>query len=643
MNALGETIGEPEVITDEEEGQVIVGELSPEPPPEDGGEQPRRKNYVNGGQVEVAAHIVHELDADGKELRVVTLTDHTAEKVRSMYRSAAELRSKWSNAQERATIITSLEQHGISLEELMEASKQPDADPFDVVCNVAFSAPLRTRRERAECMRWEKKDFLEDMANRHGRFSTIFSRSTSSTARRSLRFLISGSCHRSRSAEPYSRLPVSSTARGICAVQWVKCRLCFMGSLRHLRKEEGMTDNQSRIEPTDQSSQPEMANLPEVPSGPPVYTNWVALNGGMPWLVTEEYPLFTDAWITGEVSQGPYHFLNTVPRQEPGLVQPAIALRCERHAQFPQPDMTKTDVVRYHGGSFPEEIAALSSVAMGIRLRAGGVTRRFEPNGDPKGRPSEWGARPFTGLIPRKDTRGWVLANASEGAHPLTGLEILAYLPRLSAPDAVALVRAARLYQEALWLVESEPALSWLMLVSAVETAANQWRRAQEAPVDRLKVSKPKLYQYLAGLGPEVPAVVAEHIADALGATSKFVGFVLRFLPPPPSARPAEGFQHPWSKTAIRETMGLIYHHRSRALHDGTPYPVPMCEIPFRSPEWPAPAERPMGGATAAQGGVWLSEDAPMLLHMFEYIVRAVLLEWWRQGAPVEEPVAGES
>ena len=161
MNALGETIGEPEVITEEDEGQVIVGELSLEPPPEDGGEQPRHKYYVNGDHVEIAAHIVHELDADGKQLRVVTLTDYTAEKVRSMYTTAAELRSKWSNAQERATIITSLEQHGISLEELMEASKQPEADPFDVLCNVAFSAPLRTRRERAEHLRRDRKDFFE--------------------------------------------------------------------------------------------------------------------------------------------------------------------------------------------------------------------------------------------------------------------------------------------------------------------------------------------------------------------------------------------------------------------------------------------------------------------------------------------------
>ncbi len=44
---------------------------------------------------------------------------------------------------------------------LMEASKQRDADPFDVLCNVAFSAPLRTRRERAERLRQDSKGFFE--------------------------------------------------------------------------------------------------------------------------------------------------------------------------------------------------------------------------------------------------------------------------------------------------------------------------------------------------------------------------------------------------------------------------------------------------------------------------------------------------
>ena len=77
--------------------RIETDERTPEGPPQ--------KYYVDGGAVEIAAHLVYELDADGKQLRVVKFTDYTAENVRSMCPSAAELRSKWSNAEERAEII----------------------------------------------------------------------------------------------------------------------------------------------------------------------------------------------------------------------------------------------------------------------------------------------------------------------------------------------------------------------------------------------------------------------------------------------------------------------------------------------------------------------------------------------------------
>jgi len=377
----------------------------------------------------------------------------------------------------------------------------------------------------------------------------------------------------------------------------------------------------------------------EVLSGPPAYANWRALQAAAPCLATEEYPLFTDAWIVGETTQGPYQFLNTVPQWEPALIQPAIVLRINRHTDFDHitaQDMEKTNTDRYHAGSFPEEVAALASLAMGIRLKAGGITRRFEPNGDPKGRPSEWGARPFTNFILHKNPSGWVLASGAEGTHPLNQLEVLTNLPRLSTLNAIALVRAARLYQEALWLVESEPELSWLMLVSAIETAANQWRRTKESSVARLKASKPELYEYLAGIGRDVAVKVAEQIADSLGSTRKFVDFILCFLPTAPSARPAEWWQHPWDEPRISKSMQIIYNYRSKALHEGRPFPAPMCAVPTRFTEWLAPAEIPGGMATAVAGGIWLAKDTPMLLHTFEYIVRGVLLEWWKQGAPLD-------
>ena len=370
---------------------------------------------------------------------------------------------------------------------------------------------------------------------------------------------------------------------------------------------------------------------------PPVFENWLAFIGGKPCLSTEEYPLFTDAHITGQASQGPYQFINTVPRPEPRSIRPAIILRCARYLKFTVPNMTETDAELYHGGSFPEEIAALASLALGVRIRAGGVTRVFDES-DPRGTPMEWDVRPFIGAFIRKENTLWILPNVAEGDHSLDELSILALLPNLSANNIIALVRAARLYQDALWLAESEPALAWLMLVSAVETAADQWRKDSGEPADRLRTSKPELYEYLLSLGPEVPVRVAAEIANSLGVTGKFVGFVLKFLPPAPRSRPPTWCQHPWGKHELKVTLGKIYDYRSRALHEGKPFPAPMCEPPFRlSADWPAPAERPIGEAASTGGGTWLAKDTPILLHTFEYLARHALIAWWKQGTPEQE------
>jgi type I restriction enzyme, R subunit len=169
--------GEPALITEAEmdaTGQQIAMRVFQEEPVLDlveldvdpridqdvDGTVPRRKYYVDNASVEIAAHLVFELDASGKQLRVVKFTDYTAAKVRTMWPSAAALRSKWSKADERAEIIRALEERGISFEELAKTANQPDADPFDLLCHIAFNSPLRTRRERADTLRRDRQAFF---------------------------------------------------------------------------------------------------------------------------------------------------------------------------------------------------------------------------------------------------------------------------------------------------------------------------------------------------------------------------------------------------------------------------------------------------------------------------------------------------
>lgn len=121
----------------------------------------RRKFYFDGGQVEIAAQLVYELDPDGRQLRVVRYTDYAAAQVRTLVSSGHELRERWMEPASRAEIIAALEERGVSFAELAEAARQPEADPFDLLCHLAFSAPLRTRRERAQRLREERSDFFD--------------------------------------------------------------------------------------------------------------------------------------------------------------------------------------------------------------------------------------------------------------------------------------------------------------------------------------------------------------------------------------------------------------------------------------------------------------------------------------------------
>ena len=120
-----------------------------------------RKLYVDDVPVEIAHEVVYQLDPEGHKLRAWKFTDYTRDKVREMYPSANELRARWTKTSERGQIIEALEKKGISLKELAEVTREPDADPFDLLMNVAFNAPLRTRRERADYVKMAKKSYFD--------------------------------------------------------------------------------------------------------------------------------------------------------------------------------------------------------------------------------------------------------------------------------------------------------------------------------------------------------------------------------------------------------------------------------------------------------------------------------------------------
>jgi hypothetical protein len=337
--------------------------------------------------------------------------------------------------------------------------------------------------------------------------------------------------------------------------------------------------------------------------GPALFENWRAALQNRDIIWAYECPLYSDAWFVGEtITVGPYQLINTLAHASSnragGQVAPTLVLRVNLHVEREKPKMDKTDTSRYHGGWLSDEVAALAALAMGARVEAGPTSREFEPGADVRGKPiAHFG---FGIPVLSQNKLGTILPWVM-GRHSAEDLSWIAPAFDTDTRNEAALIRAARLYQDAIWIADSEPALSWLLLVSALETAADRWRQSRRA-------------------------------------TQKFVDFILNFLPPPPEKRPEEAYRVAWSPEFLKPSLQKIYDHRSKALHTGVPFPAPMCEPQIGDREWPAPAERPACLAASAHGGVWLREDMPISLHIFEYIVRKVLQAWWSSLRPVEAP-----
>ena len=160
--------GEPPLITSEtmdENGETLEGTLIEEHNSEPGSDWTdeqieefvninalsgqRRKYYVTEGELSIVAESVQILDAQG-QLRTIEFTQYTKEQVTLLFVDVKAFQAAWADAEQRQSILTELENRGISVEQVAEILKLADLDPFDVLCHVAYDLKPLTRKERAE-------------------------------------------------------------------------------------------------------------------------------------------------------------------------------------------------------------------------------------------------------------------------------------------------------------------------------------------------------------------------------------------------------------------------------------------------------------------------------------------------------------
>ena len=349
-----------------------------------------------------------------------------------------------------------------------------------------------------------------------------------------------------------------------------------------------------------------------------------------------EYEIYSDTAFTGQILEGlgPYRFLNTLPWIEAaGQVRATLALRVDFHIEAEIPDMGTTDESLYHGGStIADEIAALASLALGRRILAGEVTREFGTNADPRGQPRH-GRPPQIPLV-QSNRNGPPILPQTFGRRSLDDLNRLSSIPDIGHERYVKLVRACKAYQQALWIADLEPNMAWLLLVSSLETAAGDEIFERQTHEEIFRDAHPSLVHELEREGGEqLVQTVAVELSHLLKSTKKFIQFGMRFLPDPPLERPTQpGSQVNWSRNSMRNILGKIYQYRSRYLHESLPFPAPMLSSRELVMESPPPEHPSVSLGTFSRGGTWVPNDLPINLHCFHYLVRGLLLNWWKRS-----------
>lgn len=366
--------------------------------------------------------------------------------------------------------------------------------------------------------------------------------------------------------------------------------------------------------------------------GPSIFQNWKAMQHGVPRETMLEFPLYTDAHVAGQAIFGPYEILNTIADAsgKDFICRSALVLRSQffvSHVTQLTP-ANSSDNSRYHGGLLNDEICALISLCLGIRLRSGTASRRFDTH-DPYGTPYRTDSDAAASVTRRSGNATAILPSA-QGTHSLANIgDLLLGLPNMEPSEVNTLIIVTRTFQNALWLIESDPELSWLLLISAIETAANNWYTGKQDSVSILKESSPDIYAAVSPFGNELTNTIADILAPKSLAKRKFVTFLREFHPSsPPHPRPEDAFQMTWDDESMTRAFKTVYDHRCDAVHSGIPFPLPMCESPGRLSA--GFFEKPVGIRATARGGTWEAKDLPMTLHIFEHIVRHSLLAWWK-------------
>ncbi|MCD4785155.1 MAG: hypothetical protein K8T10_15170 [Candidatus Eremiobacteraeota bacterium] len=283
-----------------------------------------------------------------------------------------------------------------------------------------------------------------------------------------------------------------------------------------------------------------------------------------------EYEITSDADIAGEFAYGPYRLMLWDFSEKKDGEERKLCLRIEKKIPGRDEDPWKTaeKAAYYHGGGIEGELIAFASLFLRRRFKIGPQVR--------------WNDKPFIKLGYKNQIDGQLV----EGKSNLTDLtQWFKLVENLDGRFHQRYILAVRLYHKAIQMIEEEPDLAYLNLVSAIEVLC---QKTDIEPISLFEVN-PKLAKVLEKVEDlDLRREIEEAALKRQGfIRRRFVAFILKhvedsFWKEEKRPEPCYGRIEP---EKLEELLKRIYDQRSKTLHNGEPFPPSIFDAPVMGAE----------------------------------------------------------
>lgn len=327
-----------------------------------------------------------------------------------------------------------------------------------------------------------------------------------------------------------------------------------------------------------------------------------------------EYEVTTDGEFRGEFDNEVYQLLIWEFSPKINGEEKKLCLRIKKGDSYGSWN-SSSESGYYHGGMLEDELISIASLAFRKRLKLGPIVRIDDvPSYFPKIKTVTLGS-------------SWIDYPLISGDSNLKDLSKFLELAKgLKVEYHQRFMWAVRLYHRAISIIEEEPDMAYLNLVSAIEALC------QDTEIDRVE-----LFEINKKLNDLIDKVDDIHLRNEIKASimkrekfinRKFVKFILDHV--------EEDF---WTKkTKIQGAMMIrpkelpsllkkIYNQRSVTLHSGAPFPPYIFQAPM------PPGSDILGALDITHlGRKWDKKEFIPYLHFFEGLVNYVIITFLKKN-----------